>query len=232
MKVLIVAAHADDEALGCGGTIALHADAGDDIAALFMTDGVGSRTGSGNIEAQARTSAMESALFVLGVAHHKAFDFPDNAMDSVSFLQIPKAIEDFCSVWGVPDIVYTHHDSDLNIDHRITRTAALTCFRPQPSMNGLPSRILSFEVLSSTGWGGHTPNPFQPNYFVDISATLRRKLTAINAYAEEMRPWPHARSVESVDFLARHRGAAIGIEAAEAFVVERIINRFENHQVQ
>lgn len=224
MKILVIAAHADDEALGCGGAMARHARNGDDVAVLFMTDGVRSRTGSGQVEAEVRGTAMKNALNVLGVQSHRLLSFPDNSMDTVPLLSVCKGIESFCDHWGTPEIVYTHHDSDLNVDHRITRTAALTCFRPQPSMAGLPFRILSFEVLSSTNWFGHTWNPFQPTYFVDITMTLETKLDALRAYAEEMRPWPHARSLASVEHLAHYRGSQVGLQAAEAFVVERMID--------
>jgi LmbE family N-acetylglucosaminyl deacetylase len=223
-RVLVVAAHADDEALGCGGAIAKHSDIGDKTAALFMTNGVGSRENIGAQEIDARTSAMAKALEILDVSHYKRLDFPDNAMDSVSFLEIVKSIERFCSDWGIPDRIYTHHPSDLNVDHQLTYQAVMTCFRPQPALAGKPTSILTFEVLSSTGWLGAAGNvPFQPNMFIDISSSLERKLKSLRAYDEEMRPWPHARSLESIKHLAKFRGASVGVEAAEAFEIARII---------
>ena len=141
-------------------------------------------------------------------------------------LQIAKAVETFCEEWGHPDIVYTHHPGDLNIDHELAHRAAMTCFRPQPDSRGKPSTILSFEVLSSTGWRGSTgTSVFVPNYYTDITSCLPRKLDALNSYRLEMRAWPHARSVAATEHLARFRGAVVGVEAAEAFCVERIIRR-------
>ncbi len=223
-RVLVVAAHADDEVLGCGGALIRHADEGCEIGAVFLTDGVGSRPSAGHKEAAIRLYSMERALHILGVSSHKRFDFPDNALDTVSLLSIAKAVETFCEDWGSPDIVYTHHPGDLNVDHQLAYRSVMTCFRPQPNSSARPSQILSFEVLSSTGWRGATDGcGFLPNYYVDITATLGRKLEALKAYADEMRPWPHARSFQATEHLARFRGAMVGLEAAEAFCVERII---------
>jgi LmbE family N-acetylglucosaminyl deacetylase len=224
-RVLVVAAHPDDEALGCGGSLIRHADKGDEIAALFLTDGVSSRSEATSNDAAARLTAMTAALGILGVSHHQRLDFPDNEIDNVSLLSVTQSVAAFCEQWGVPDIVYTHHPSDLNIDHQITHRAVMTCFRPQPTMQGKPASILTFEVLSSTGWFGvANANSFLPNYFVNIASTLDRKLDALRAYADEMRPFPHARSIEMVEHLARFRGGSVGVAAAEAFAVERIIN--------
>lgn len=221
-KVLIVAAHSDDEVLGCGGGIARHVAQGDDVAVLFMTNGVGSRQAAGDAEAVSRHEASRRALEILGCGTFRRFDFPDNALDSVPLLSIAKAIEDFCREWGQPSVVYTHHPGDLNIDHRITHSATMVCFRPQPQAAGIPRLILSFEVASSTGWFGSLPS-FQPNYFVNIEAYLERKLRALGEYSDEMRPWPHSRSSMAVESMARVRGSTVGCAAAEAFVVERII---------
>lgn len=223
-KILVVAAHSDDEALGCGGAIAAHAARGDDVAVLFMTDGVASRHGVGLSEANARRAASEEALRILGCKHHRRFDFPDNALDRVALLEVTQAIEGFCGEWGMPVAVYTHHAGDLNIDHRIVNSATHVCFRPQPHAAGLPRMILSFEVSSSTGWLGTSHNtPFIPNCYKDITGHLDQKIAALQAYHEEMRPWPHARSVPAIEALARMRGSTIGVEAAEAFVIERLI---------
>ncbi|GAA4470393.1 PIG-L deacetylase family protein [Novipirellula rosea] len=224
MKVLVVAAHADDEALGCGGALIRHADAGDDVAALFLTNGVSSRDSVDANDISARQTAMEKALSILGVRHHVRLDYPDNAIDTVSLLSVAKSLEAFCSKWGTPDTIYIHHPSDLNVDHQIAYRAVMTCFRPQPSSEGTPSSILTFEVPSSTGWiGGSSADGFLPNYFINIDLTLERKLDALRAYSAEMRPFPHARSLQAVEHLARYRGSTVGVAAAEAFVVERII---------
>lgn len=188
-KALIVAVHSDDEVLGCGETIAKHCAAGDDVAVLFMTDGVGSRENASSEDAVTRENASREALEILRCGISRRFDFPDNALDSVPLLHVAKKIEDFCSDWGVPTTVYTHHPQNLNIDHRVVHAATLVAFRPQASAVGRPGTILSFEVSSSTGWFGSSPG-FQPNFFNDISPYLEKKIHALEAYAREMRPWP------------------------------------------
>ena len=223
-RVLVVAAHADDEVLGCGGSLIRHSEDGADIAAIFLTNGVGSRDSAGEPETSVRDASLARAMKILGVCSYTRLEFPDNALDTVSLLSIAKAVEAFCEKWGCPDIVYTHHPGDLNIDHQLAHRAVMTTFRPQPSQCGCPAQILSFEVLSSTGWRGSTGAiGFLPNYYVDISSTLERKLQALNAYSQELRAWPHARSAQATEHLARFRGAIAGLEAAEAFCVERII---------
>lgn len=222
-RILVIAAHADDEALGCGGTMIRHTDEGSEVAVLFMTDGVGSRTGSASKEAQQRDQAMDVAMGVMGVTKCERLDFPDNALDGVPLLEIVQAIESFCDTWGSPDRVYTHHPADLNVDHQLAYRASMTCFRPQPS-DRVVKEILTFEVPSSTGWlGGSTGTGFLPNWYRDISEVLPRKMDALRAYEREMRSWPHARSYEAVEALARFRGSSVGIAAAEAFCLERAI---------
>jgi len=121
-----------------------------------------------------------------------------------------------------PDTVLTHHAADLTLDHRLTPEAVATACRPQ--RNHPVKTILCFEVPSSTEWqlAGSAP-AFLPNWFVDISSTLEAKLSALEAYAVEMRPFPHPRSRQAVEHLARWRGATVGVEAEEAFVLGRVI---------
>lgn len=218
--VLVIAAHADDEALGCGGAMARHAAAGDRVETVFMTDGVGSR-GEGGEDARARRAMAEEAARILGSAPPIFGGFPDNAMDGVPLLSVAQFIEGFVAGRS-PDVVYTHHAGDLNIDHRVTMAAVMTCFRPQPG-RARPT-ILSFEVPSSTEWQAPGANlAFVPNWFEDISATLAAKMRALDAYAREMRPAPHARAPASIAALAAWRGATCGVHAAEAFVLQRRI---------
>ncbi|WP_308916534.1 PIG-L deacetylase family protein [Jannaschia sp. LMIT008] len=214
--VLVVAAHSDDEALGCGGTIARHAGAGDRVRLLFLTDGVGARGDGG---AAPRRDAARAAAAVLGAADVVQLDFPDNRIDAVPLLDVVQAIE---GAAGAPDLIYTHHGGDLNVDHRICHRAVLTAFRP---MSGSPVRaILGFEVASSTEWAFGTPDPFQPQHFVDIAATLDAKMRALDCYAAEMRDFPHPRSARALRALAEWRGASVGLAAAEAFTVIRQID--------
>ena len=218
-KILVVAAHPDDEVLGCGGTMARHASNGDKVHVLFMSAGVGSRENIKNDEVNERRICAKQASKILGSQSPQFLNFPDNRMDSISLLDVVKSIELVIQEIG-PDVVYTHHIGDLNIDHQITHKAVLTACRPQPESS--VKEIYSFEVLSSTEWS--TNNPFIPNYFVDISDTLELKISAVKAYNSELRTFPHARSIESVKALAKYRGASVGIRAAEAFKVERLIS--------
>jgi LmbE family N-acetylglucosaminyl deacetylase len=121
-----------------------------------------------------------------------------------------------------PDIVYTHHAGDLNVDHRRVHEAVVTACRPQA--NCTVRRLLFFEIPSSTEWQVPGAAPaFLPNWFVDISAVLEAKMLALRAYHAEMRRWPHPRSYKGVSHLARWRGASVGCEAAEAFILGREI---------
>jgi LmbE family N-acetylglucosaminyl deacetylase len=227
-NILVVAAHADDEALGCGGTIARHISEGDVVSIVFLTDGVGSRfaaADSNECEAAAvRKNALLEALQHLGVQKKQihAFDFPDNAMDGVPLIEITRQIEAVVEAHQ-PSIIYTHHPGDLNVDHRYTYEAVMTACRPQP---GHPVKaIYSFEIPSSTGWAGHSQRAdFVPNLHRDITEHWAQKLAALQAYTEEMRTAPHARSIEALDALSVFRGSQVGLQRAEAFTVERIID--------
>jgi LmbE family N-acetylglucosaminyl deacetylase len=224
LNVLVVAAHPDDEVLGCGGTIARHADAGDEVQVLIVVEGATSRQQQRNRaevtgELSALAQAAQTAGSILGVGGVKLLDLPDNRLDSIDRLDLIKRIEE-CIARHQPQVVYVHHIGDVNVDHRRLHEAVVTACRPTP---GQPvRRLLSYQVASSTEWQPPGSAPaFQPNWFVDISAQWVRKRQALEAYASEMRPWPHARSIEALEHLARWRGAQVGVEAAEAFCLLR-----------
>ena len=223
-QVLVVAAHPDDEVLGCGGTIAHHAEAGDTVHVLLVAEGATSRQQQRN-RANARqelltlTQAAQCAQQILGTTSTELLGLPDNRLDSIDRLDLVKRIEEKLQQY-MPQIVYVHHAGDVNIDHRRLHEAVVTACRPMP---GQPVRsLLSFEVASSTEWQPPGSAPaFQPNWFVDITGQWERKRKALEAYAAEMRPWPHARSIKALEHLARWRGAQVGVEAAEAFCLLR-----------
>ena len=224
MNILVIAAHPDDEVLGCGGSIAKWSRAGHKVYVLIMAEGATSRDKTRirdirkNKLFQLKESAQKAGN-ILGVKSVTLLDFPDNRMDSLELLDIIKEIESV--VYKLkPEVVVSHHSGDLNIDHRIVHEAVMTACRPQP---GHPvKRILSFEVASSTEWQSQAHStPFLPNWFEDISGTLDVKIKALKAYHSEMRKWPHARSVKAVEYLAKWRGASVGTSAAEAFVLLR-----------
>jgi LmbE family N-acetylglucosaminyl deacetylase len=218
--VLVCAAHPDDEILGCGATMARHVRAGDDVHAVILGRGVASR-GDDGAAVEALEAAARRANAIVGVTSLRFFDFPDNRMDTVDRLSIAKCLEEEIARVR-PSIVYTHHRSDLNVDHGRVADAAAIAARPLPGSS--VASLLFFEVASSTDArpAGVTV-PFEPNWFVDVSATLEFKLAALREYAAEMRAFPHPRSIEAVEHLARWRGAMAGVAAAEAFVAGRHI---------
>jgi N-acetylglucosamine malate deacetylase 1 len=222
-SIMVIAAHPDDEVLGCGGTIAKHIKNGDEVHCLILTKGIASRdlnkvqkkTGLNRIK-----KSIRKAHLILGTSSVKVENFPDNSMDSVKLLNIVKTIEKYISKYK-PEIVYTHYGADVNIDHKITSQAVVAACRPLTTM---VKTILFFEVLSSTEWqiGGEFQK-FSPNWFIDISATLNEKIESLQSYDGEIRTWPHSRSVEGVKSLAHFRGCSAGIDAAEAFCLGRHI---------
>lgn len=219
-RILVVAAHADDEALGCGGTIAAEAEKGSDVTVMFLTNGVGARNVEPSDPAIARRAeASRRSGNILGVKGIVQQNFPDNRLDSVPLLDVVKSIESVVAEFQ-PSVILTHFSGDLNVDHRICHTAVVTATRPQPGH--CVSTILAFEVASSTEWA-FSPAGFAANYFVDISRQLEKKLKALDAYHEEMRANPHPRSAGSIEALARWRGSTVGCAAAEAFSVVRAI---------
>ncbi|MDB4623042.1 PIG-L family deacetylase [bacterium] len=223
-SILIVAAHPDDEVLGCGGTIAKHADSGDEVQVLIVAEGSTSRQQERDRarvrdELSALVKAAQMAGSILGATGVELLDLPDNRLDSLDRLDLIKRIEERVERHQ-PNCVYVHHVGDVNVDHRRLHEAVVTACRPTPGH--LVKRLLSFEVASSTEWQPPGSAPaFQPNWFVDIADQWERKREALVAYSSEMRDWPHARSLEAVEHLARWRGAQVGVEAAEAFLLLR-----------
>lgn len=218
-KILVIVAHADDEAIGCGGTIARHTAQGDSVELLILADGVTSRSDSDSADLTKRQAASELALKVLGIRQSTCLGFSDNSLDSVPLLQVVHQIEPVIRRIQ-PDIVYTHHIGDLNIDHRIAHQATMTVCRPLPGQS--IREVLTFEVVSSTEWNSPFLHPFVPQMFIDITDHLDTKMKALEAYNLEMREAPHSRSIEHIRSLAIHRGHSAGVGAAEAFMVMRI----------
>lgn len=206
MNILVVAAHPDDEVLGCGGTIAQHTAAEDEVQVIFIADG--------RDKLKARTMAYKAAV-VLKTRPPLFIGYTDQLLDTYSLLGITHTIEEAAKLF-TPDIVLTHSSADLNKDHRVVHEATLTAFRPI----GDSPDILCFEVASSTEWGERA---FHPNYFVDISEQKLILHEALRCYEEEMRPPPHPRSHVNITYQYHNRGAQAGLHAAEAFEVVRIL---------
>ena len=219
-SILVVAAHPDDEVLGCGGFIANQVRSGDEVFITFLSDGVTSRPGNlGLQEIESRRNAARLASKVLGATDVSFGDFPDNKLDASPLLEVIKSIEAVVELVR-PQIVLTHFGGDLNIDHRIVNQAVLTACRPTPDQG--VKEVLFFEVPSSTEW--QVPiegEAFVPTWFEDISETLELKIKALTVYEHELREWPHPRSIKAVEHLAHWRGASCGVDAAEAFVLGR-----------
>jgi len=221
--ILVVAAHPDDEILGCGGTVARLANEGAKVYTLLLGQGIAAR--SDNLdkkEYQEQIAKLKKCTHdangIIGVQEVFSFDFPDNKFDTVALLDIIKTIEKI-KYKIKPDVIFTHYEKDLNIDHRITYEAVITATRPLPGE--MVREIYSFEVLSSTEW--HYPLAFSPNTFFDISKSMNLKLEALGCYKTEVTDYPHPRSLEGVELNAKTWGMKVGVKFAEAFKCLRCI---------
>ncbi|MBI2989714.1 MAG: PIG-L family deacetylase [Candidatus Magasanikbacteria bacterium] len=219
-NILVVAAHPDDELLGLAGTLINHVRAGDNVRALILGQGVLSRDGADTKELGALQAQAKRAGEIVGFTDMRFLSFRDNAFDSVPLLEIAKEVERFIAAER-PDIVYTHHEYDLNVDHRLTFQAVLTASRP--CNNKAPREILTFETLSSTEWQSKDHKTFMPTVYHDIEATMDQKIQALSMYESEMREYPHPRSAEGLRILAQFRGLESGLKYAEAFHLVRKI---------
>ena len=221
-RVLIVAAHPDDEVLGCGGVAARHVAEGDAVAMFIVAEGATSRDKERDpvrraSEIEALRQAARSSAQALGVTDVRFAGLPDNRLDSIDLLDLVKIVESAVTDFD-PSVVYTHHGSDLNIDHRLLHQAVCTACRPLPDSN--VRAIYAFETASSTEFGTRGTGPaFEPVHFVDITDYWPAKELALHEYESEMRAYPHARSIEAVKALGKWRGASAGLQVAEAFEV-------------
>lgn len=225
-RILVVAAHPDDEVIGCGGAIAHHAARGDMVSVLILAEGVTSRSerrsrAAASNELSDLSRAAKAANDALGTESVRLFDFPDNRLDGVERLDIVKVIEEEIATFR-PSVVYTHHAGDVNVDHRILHDSVIAACRPQPGH--CVTTLLFFEVASSTEWRPPASGPaFQPDWFIDITSHWSAKARALAAYASEMREFPHPRSIQAIEHLAHWRGATVGLSMAEAFMLGRFI---------
>jgi len=228
-NILIVAAHPDDEILGCGGTIARSVSInGAHVNVAFLAEGMMSRALDGSdpilLEAQKNLKdySRQAADFI-GISNVIHYGFPDNRMNHMDFLDVVKAVEE-CLDRFRPDVVYTHHIGDLNIDHAIAAKAVITATRPGTKY-AVPE-IYAFEVLSSTEWAFYPgSDSFKPNIFIDIESYLEKKIEAMSFYKTESKDFPHPRSAEAVRTLSLRRGSQSGLRAAEAFMLLRKISK-------
>lgn len=218
-RILVVAAHPDDEVFGVGGTITSHAQQGDSVVVLVLTDGVTAR----HDVTEPQKAATRKACALLGVSNVWFADLPDQRLDDLPLLEVIRPITQVVREFR-PQIVYTHHRGDANQDHRVAFAATLVAARPFG--DNPVERVLCYEVASSTEWGPPLAEwAFAPSVYVDIHATLEAKLRAVEVYREtfvsEVKPFPHPRSPEAVRIYAQYRGVTVGMPAAEAFVLVR-----------
>jgi LmbE family N-acetylglucosaminyl deacetylase len=225
VKVLVIAAHPDDEILGCGATSARLVAEGHEVHFAILGEGLTSRHAN---RSETDASQLEKlhqqthdAAAKVGVKNVVLHSLPDNRLDTVPLLDVVKIVEELVSQL-TPSVIYTHHGGDLNVDHGIIHRAVLTATRP---VGENPVReIYAFEVPSSTEWAFQRIEPsFRPNVFVDVTRTIEAKIAAMECYSSEARKFPHPRSPEALRAVATRWGSVAGCAAAEAFELVRAI---------
>lgn len=212
-RILVVAAHPDDEILGCGGTIRKFIKSGCEVITAIVAKGRPS-------EQRRITKFAKLANTQLGIKKLIFLNYPNLKLETYPLHTIVEKLARIIETYE-PEVVLTHHAGDINRDHQITAQAVLTAVRPQPGKT--PSEILFFETVSSTEWGANNSDAFRPNFFVDITDTIDEKMKALAHYDAEMRPPPHPRSYEGLRHLAGVRGMSIGVHYGEAFEIVRRI---------
>lgn len=222
-KILIIAAHPDDEVLGCFGTVARLIQEGNEAYTLILGEGKTSRDDERIVENKrdeitVLNNEIQSANNLIGVKKVFVESFPDNRFDSVDLLDIIKVISKVKNEVR-PDIIFTHYEHDLNIDHQITYRAVITATRPME--DECVKEIYSFEILSSTEW--NYPLSFSPDTFFDISDTLDKKVKAMKEYESELCEYPHPRSLEGIKLSAKYQGMRVGKRFVESFKSIRVI---------
>ncbi len=207
MKALVLVAHADDETLGAGGTICKLADSGWQVEVVILSDGIVRARGG----EQDNRSGAAAACQILGSRQPSFLDFPDQQLDTVAVSELAAAVS---RLGLLPDLVITHAETDLNLDHRITHDVAKIVARPLSK----PVSLLACEIPGTSAWSCHQ---FPANYYVDISSYLQRKIDALGCYQHELQPFPHPCSAEGLELLAHARGMQAGLPAAEAMQLLR-----------
>jgi len=214
-NVLVVAAHPDDEVLGVGGTIPLIKRNGGNVTVVIVTDGSSAQYVDEEEVLKRKQDHCKEANSVLGTDEVIQWDFPDMRLDTIEHCRLNQSFEKL--IWDRKfDTVFVQNGDDINLDHQLIYKSIMVATRPIP---GQPvQQVLSYQVNSSTEWGGRTQTTiFCPNYFVDISSTVELKLAAMEVYVDELRDYPHPRSIKSLRQRAAVYGNEVGYEAAEPF---------------
>lgn len=228
-KIMIVVAHPDDELLGLGATLhKLIADYNVRTHVVILGEGITSRSDERDVEKwkkelETHRKNIKSAQDSIGYHSNSIFDFPDNRFDTVALLDIIKVIEKEKQSFQ-PEVIFTHHGGDVNIDHQRTFEAVITACRPLE--NETVKTIITFETPSGTEWRSPTdPRHFLPNLFFGVSKdNLDAKIEGMESYEFERRKYPHPRSPEALKIQAQRCGVVIGARFAEAFCLVRSIN--------
>ncbi|PPR16761.1 MAG: N-acetyl-alpha-D-glucosaminyl L-malate deacetylase 1 [Alphaproteobacteria bacterium MarineAlpha9_Bin3] len=219
--IICFVAHPDDEVLGLGGTLIKHVNQKDDVHIIIFSLGEESKN-SKDINAERRLSSAKKCSKIIGSKSLKLLNYPDQKIDTVPKLEIIKKIENIIYKLK-PNIVYTHHEGDINHDHQIINHAVLTALRPM-TLLGHRCEVRTFETISSTEQSPYIDKYlFKPNFFVDIESEWEKKMIAIKAYKDELGVFPHPRSIKSIEALAIKRGTESGLKKAEAFRIIRKI---------
>ena len=218
--VAAIMAHPDDEVLGCGGSLSRLSRSGASVHIFILATGLTSRGPADTAALMALKDQARAATARLGAATIDFADFPDNAMDGVSLLEIVKQVESFVTKIK-PDLIFTHHSDDINIDHDLTQRAVMTATRALPKSK--PVGVLACEVLSSTEFGPANKR-LQPHLYMRLTEEdVNAAIEALICYEGEIRNWPHPRSEKALEHQLRLRGAECGVEAAEVFEVLRMV---------
>jgi N-acetylglucosamine malate deacetylase 1 len=216
-SVLVFAAHPDDEVLGMGGTIALYGDRGDAVRIVCLTDGSSTQyPGDAEKRAQKEDEARRAAA-ELGVSYYVHLDLPDMRLDTLAHVDVNRVVEEQVRDAGA-QVVYTPQP-DVNADHRALFDSVAVATRALPGQS--VRRVLTYAPTSSTEWTPAPANWFVPNWYVDVTETLERKVRAFAQYETEQRDYPHPRSERAIRATAAHHGASCGCEYAEPFVLVR-----------
>ncbi|MGB3947107.1 MAG: PIG-L family deacetylase [Bacteroidia bacterium] len=222
MKIVVIAAHPDDEILGCGGTLLKHKKNGDEIHWIITTS-VFEEHGFTKERVQSRDSEIEKVKNLMGFSMVHKLDYPTMTLDSSSTNKmIPKISALFIEI--KPEIIYVMNRSDAHSDHRISFDAVIACTKSFRSP--FIKKILMYECISETEFAPALPEKsFIPNYFVDISKYLNEKLEIMKVYESEINEHPFPRSLRNIEALATYRGASVGVEYAEAFQLIKYIDK-------
>ena len=223
-RVLVIAPHADDEVLGCGGTIRKRVLKGDEVYVLIMTNAhVGApELFSEELIDQVRQEALEAHL-LLGVKETIFFDFPAPSLDQYPSYKLSLAIMNVLKNKLI-DVVYVCHHGDIHKDHRMVCDATLVACRPTRDCS--VREVYTYETLSETEWGiPEGASAFIPTVYEVIDNTLfESKFLAMKCFKSQLRNFPASRSLEAIRALAIFRGVSTNNERAEAFMLVRRIN--------